>query len=51
MLATFFTFEETDITAIVGHAGDLVADAMPLLVVIIGIIIGAYVIRVILSLR
>lgn len=51
MLATFFTFSETDITAIIGHAGNLVSDAMPLLVVLIGILIGAYVIRVILTLR
>lgn len=48
---TFFSFEEADITAIIGHAGDIVGDTMPLLIVILGIGIGLWVIRVILNLR
>jgi len=40
-----------DMTSVLGYAGDLIGDLMPLLVVIIGISIGAYVIKVILHLR
>lgn len=50
-MLTILTITEANITAIVGWAGDLVSDLMPLLVVIIGIAIGAYIIRVILNLR
>lgn len=46
---TFFTIAAEDITAIVGYAGDLVADFMPLLVVFVGIAIAAYIIRLIMS--
>lgn len=42
---------ETDINLMLGYAGELIGDLMPLLVVIIGIAIGLYVIRVILRLR
>lgn len=50
-MLTIITMTEADITAIVGWAGDLVGDVMPLLVVIIGIAIGGYVIKVILNMR
>jgi len=50
-MLSILTFEEADITGIVGYAGELVGDLMPLLIVIIGIAIGAYVIRVILNIR
>lgn len=43
------TFTDANITAIVGWAGTLVGDLMPLLIVIFGISIGAYVIQVIVS--
>lgn len=42
-------FTPDDITAIVGWAGVLVGDLMPLLVVIFGISIGAWVIQIIIS--
>jgi len=46
---SIITLSSEDITAIVGWAGTLVGDLMPLLIVIIGIAIGAFVIRVILG--
>jgi len=45
---TFFTISAGDITSIIGYAGNLVADFMPLLVVFVGIAIGVYIIRVVL---
>lgn len=50
-MLTIITITEENITAIVGWAGDLISDLMPLLVVVIGITIGAYVIKVILNMR
>lgn len=50
-MLTIITISEANITAIVGYAGELVGDLMPLLVVIIGIAIGGYVLRIILNLR
>lgn len=46
-MLTIITITEANITAIVGWAGSLISDLMPLLVVIIGISIGAYIIRAI----
>lgn len=46
-MLTIITITEENITAIVGWAGSLIGDLMPLLVVIIGISIGAYIIRAI----
>lgn len=45
------TFTESNITDIIGYAGELVGDLMPLLIVIIGIAIGGHVLRIILNLR
>jgi len=45
------TFSEANIASIVGWAGEIVSDVMPLLVVIIGIAIGAFIIKVVLNLR
>lgn len=50
-MLTIITITEENITAIVGWAGDLVGDLMPLLVIIIGISIGAFIIKTILNLR
>lgn len=50
-MLTIIAITEQNITDIVSWAGDLVSDLMPLLVVIIGIAIGAYIIKVILNLR
>jgi len=50
-MLTIITFTEQNITDIVAYAGELVGDLMPLLIVIIGIAIGGYVLRVILNLR
>jgi len=50
-MITIITITEANITAIVGWAGSLIGDLMPLLVVVIGISIGAFIIRVILNLR
>lgn len=51
MLGTFFTITPDNITAIVANAGNLVGDFMPLLVVIIGILIGAFIIKIIFKLK
>jgi len=48
-LFSIITISDADITGIVGWAGTLVGDLMPLLIVIFGISIGAYVIQVIIS--
>lgn len=50
-MLTIITMTEQNITDIVGWAGDLIGDLMPLLVVIIGISIGAFIIKVILNMR
>lgn len=50
-MLTIITMTEQNITDIVGWAGSLVGDLMPLLVVIIGLAIGAFIIKVILNLR
>jgi len=50
-MLTIITMTEQNITDIVGWAGSLIGDLMPLLVVIIGISIGAFIIKVILNLR
>lgn len=46
MLATFFTISEENITTILGYAGDLVGDAMPLLIIFLGIGIGLIILKV-----
>ena len=50
-MLTIITMTEQNITDIVGWAGSLVSDLMPLLIVIIGIAIGAFIIKVILNIR
>lgn len=50
-MLNIITISPENITAIVGYAGELVGDLMPLLIVIIGIAIGGYVLRVILNLK
>lgn len=47
MFLSLFTFSTEDITAITGWASEVVGDAMPLLIVIIGVAIGVWVIRAI----
>lgn len=44
-------FSEANIESVVSWAGDLISGVMPLLVVIIGVSIGAYIIKVVLNLR
>lgn len=54
MILPFFvilTISDANINAIVGWATELVANLMPLLIVIIGIAIGAFVIKVILHIK
>lgn len=51
MLGTFFTITQGDIASATGYAGSLVGDFMPLIVVIVGILLGVFIIRAILSLR
>jgi len=51
LVGSILTISEQNITDIVGYAGTLVGDLMPLLIVIIGIAIGGYVIKVILNIR
>lgn len=50
-MLSILTITEQDITAIVGWAGTLIGDLMPLLVVIIGISIGAFIIKLIMNSR
>jgi hypothetical protein len=47
LLGTFFTITATDTEAMVSQASSLVSDFMPLLVVLVGILIGAFIIRMI----
>jgi Na+-translocating ferredoxin:NAD+ oxidoreductase RnfD subunit len=46
-LGTFFTITDTDISAMINKGASLVSDFMPLLVVLIGILIGAFIVRMI----
>jgi Na+-translocating ferredoxin:NAD+ oxidoreductase RnfD subunit len=46
-LGTFFTITDTDISAIISKGANLVSDFMPLLIVLVGILIGAFIIRMI----
>jgi len=50
-MLSIITFTATDTDAIVDWASTMVGDVMPLLIIFIGITIGAYLIRVILNLR
>ena len=50
MLATFFTISEENISTILGYAGDLIGDAMPLIVILLGIGIGLIILKVIFGL-
>lgn len=47
LFTTFFTITGDNIAGIVGYASDLVGNAMPLIVVILGIGVGIFIIRVI----
>ena len=51
MLGTIFTITPENVASTTAWAGILVGDFMPLLVVILGILIGAFIIKVILGLR
>jgi uncharacterized membrane-anchored protein YhcB (DUF1043 family) len=46
-LGTFFTITQDDISAMISNGASLVSDFMPLLVVLVGILIGAFIIRMI----
>lgn len=48
---SIITISATDTTAIIDQAGTMVSDVMPLLIIFLGIGIGAYVIKVIINLR
>ena len=50
-MLSIITMTEQNITDIVGWAGTLIGDLMPLLVVIIGISIGAFIIKLIMGSR
>lgn len=51
LFSTIIEFSSSTVDSIVGWAGSIVGDLMPLLIVIIGIAIGAFIIKVILHLR
>lgn len=51
MKTGFFEFNETHIADILGYVGDLVGDLMPLIVLILGIMIGLWVIQIIVNLK
>jgi hypothetical protein len=46
-LGTFFTITASDTSAMISQGANLVSDFMPLLIVLIGILIGAFIIRMI----
>ncbi len=46
-----FTFTANDVNGVVGWAGEVVGDVMPLLIVIIGVAIGVWVITSIFHLK
>lgn len=48
-MITFFEILPDDITAMIGFSSDLVADLMPLVVVVLGVYIGLYIVRAILN--
>lgn len=50
-LGTYFTITPADVASTTAIAGNLVGDFMPFLVVILGVLIGAFVIKVILHLK
>jgi hypothetical protein len=47
MLGIFFTITPENVASVLTYAGNIVSDFMPLLVVIVGIIIGAFIIKII----
>lgn len=47
----FFEFNSTHISDILAVVGDLVGDLMPLIVLILGIMIGLWVIQIIVNLK
>jgi len=51
ILGTFFTITSNDVASTTAYAGNIVSDLMPLLVVIIGVIIGLFIVRSILRLK
>ncbi len=48
-MITFFEILPTDITAMIGYSSDLVADLMPLVIVVLGVFLGLYILRAILN--
>jgi hypothetical protein len=46
-LGTFFTITASDTSAMISQGASLVSDFMPLLIVLIGILVGALIIRMI----
>jgi len=47
----FFTISEQNISDILGYAGDLIGDMMPLIVLILGLAIGVFVVRILFKLK
>ena len=43
MYGTFFTITASDTEAMIGYAGDLIADITPLLLIIIGVAVGVFI--------
>jgi len=50
ILGTFFTITSEDVASTTAYAGNLVSDLMPLLVVVLGILIGLFIVKVIVGL-
>lgn len=50
MLGTFFTFSSDNVSSVIAYGSNFVADFMPLIVVIIGLILGVLVVRFIANL-
>lgn len=51
MLGTFFEITPGNVASATAYAGNIVGDFMPILVVIIGVMLGLFIIRQILRLR
>ena len=47
----FFEITPTDITAMVGHTKDFISDFMPILVIILGLAIAFWIIKVLFKLK
>lgn len=51
ILGTFFTITSENVASTTAYAGNIVSDLMPLLVVVLGVIIGLFIVRSIIRIK